>query len=338
MRRIAAATFLATLVASAAAFAQGKVTLRVADVYPAGHFVANYLTKPWMEDVTRRSGGTVEFQYFPAEQLGKGRDLLALTQQGVVDVGLIIPSFTSDKLPLSAVAELPGSFKSGCEGTRAFWSLAREGLLADKEFAPNGIKLLFATVLPPYQIFSRTRVEGVKGFEGLKLYSTGGAKDLTLRRLKAVPVRVSITELYESLSRGTVDGGVMSFATARAYNLPALVRSATLGENFGSGVITYAVSLERWRKLTPAQQGAFAEAGEAVVAAGCAAIDRDVAGDIEKLRAANVNLVQLSDADRREIAESVATVNREWAEDLDRRGKPGREVLDAFASALQRVR
>ena len=75
-------------------------------------------------------------------------------------------------------------------------------------------------------------------FEGQKLYSTGGAKDLTLRKLGAVPTRMTTAEVYQSMSRGTIDGGVMSYATALAYRLQGIVKSATTDENFGSGVIT----------------------------------------------------------------------------------------------------
>ena len=40
----------------------------------------------------------------------------------------------------------------------------------------------------------------------MKLRSTGGAQDLTLRAIGAVPVRMAAPDAYESLSRGTMDG------------------------------------------------------------------------------------------------------------------------------------
>jgi hypothetical protein len=39
--------------------------------------------------------------------LGKAKDLLALTQAGVIDIAYVAPGFVSDKMPLSVVAELP---------------------------------------------------------------------------------------------------------------------------------------------------------------------------------------------------------------------------------------
>jgi len=63
--------------------------------------------KPWMDEVTRRTNGAVVFQHYPNQQLGKAADLLRLTQTGVVDIGYIAPSYVSDKMPVSEVAQLP---------------------------------------------------------------------------------------------------------------------------------------------------------------------------------------------------------------------------------------
>jgi TRAP-type C4-dicarboxylate transport system substrate-binding protein len=330
-----ALSFAAAAMMLGATTAQGQSTpmsLRVADVYPAGHFVAESLTKPWMQAVTERTRGAVTFQYYPGEQLGKGKDLLQLTLSGVTDVGLVIPAFVSDKLPLSAVAELPGGFDSSCEGTLAYWSLARNGILHDAEFARNNVRILLAVVLPGYQIFARTPLSNLKSFEGLKIYSTGGAKDLTVRKIGAVPVRMSTTEVFESLSRGTIDGALMSYSTALAYKLPGLVKFGTTGENFGSGVITYVISEAKWKQLPATVQSAMSEAGDAATRAACARIDQGVATDVGKLEAAGVALARPSDS--KALRELTATVNRDWAAELDKRGRPGSQVLAAFNRAL----
>lgn len=39
--------------------------------------------------------------------MGKAKDLLSLTQSGVLDIGYVGPSYVSDKLPLFSVGELP---------------------------------------------------------------------------------------------------------------------------------------------------------------------------------------------------------------------------------------
>ena len=109
--------------------AQGKTVLRFGDSLPANHFFTETLAKPWMVEVTKTTNGQVEFQHYPAEQLGKAKDMLQLMQSGVVDVALIVPPYISDKLPLSGVAELPGGFATSCAGVRALWKNLNGGTL-----------------------------------------------------------------------------------------------------------------------------------------------------------------------------------------------------------------
>jgi TRAP-type C4-dicarboxylate transport system substrate-binding protein len=58
-----------TLLAQAA----DPVKLRVADSFPKGHFLVKLILKPWMEGVTKRAGGAVTFEHYPAQQLGSAR-------------------------------------------------------------------------------------------------------------------------------------------------------------------------------------------------------------------------------------------------------------------------
>ncbi|HMM70849.1 MAG TPA: TRAP transporter substrate-binding protein DctP, partial [Rhodocyclaceae bacterium] len=223
-----------------------KLTLRVADSFPQGHYLSRYATKPWMEQVTALTKGQVQFEHYPAEQLGKAKDLLSLTINGVTDIGYVGPSYVSDKMPLSAVAQLPGSFSTSCEGTLAYWKIARDGVLAQKEFAPNGVRLLFTVVLAPYQVgTTKQKIEGMKSIEGLKIRSTGGALDVVVRKMKAVPVNIPAPEVYEAMSRGTVDGGVLPFSSLFPYELHKLLKYSTVGENLGSFVANYVISESR---------------------------------------------------------------------------------------------
>ena len=103
-RTILASALLAAAAGPAAA--QEKITLRLAESLPAGHVIHELVAKPFMELVTKGTNGQVTFQEFPAEQLGKAKDMAQLPVAGVADVSYIVPSYSSDKYPLTAVAEL----------------------------------------------------------------------------------------------------------------------------------------------------------------------------------------------------------------------------------------
>lgn len=326
--------FLCALAGSALA-QDKKIVLRVADSFPANHYVVEYATKFWMDSVTKATGGAVTFEYYPSEQLGKAKDFLALTQSGVTDIAYVAPAFVSDKMPLSAVAELPGGFSGSCAGGLPYWKLVRDGILAQREFQPNGVRAIFAVVLPPYQIFTKGKLESIKNVEGMKLYTAGGAKELAVRKLKAVPIKMATPEVYESLSRGTIDGVLFPWASLFPYNVHTLVKYATVGENFGSFAATYSISEAKYKQLPASVQKAMAEASEATVTRTCALIDKDLERQIEKAKQSGVTLVQLPASDRKDIDAAMASIGKEWAESLDKRGKAGSEVLKAFQDALK---
>lgn len=310
------------------------VKFRVADVYPTTHPVSNTTVKVFMEDLKQRLGDKIEFEYYPAEQMGKGKDLLALTQQGVVDIGLVVPSYVSDKLPLSAVSELPGAYATSCEGTRAMMQLATEGVLAEQEFSPNGVRILIAHTFAPFQAFSAKPFDTLASLNGQKLRTLGAVTDMTIESLGAVPIRISAPEINEAMGRGTIDGGLMGVATVLSYDLIPYVKSAIYGTSFGGAFVSYAISEANWAKLSPEIQQAMTEAGVAASINGCEKADAAVNQQFDKLRAANVNIVELSGEDAAKFRESTTDIGRKWAEGLDGRGKPGTAVFDAFNAVL----
>lgn len=325
----------ALLLLTHAAGAQTK--LRVADSLPANHFFVEQATRYWMSEVTRLTKRAVEFEYYPAEQLGKAKDILALTQSGVIDVGYVVPSYVSEKMPLTSVAELPGTYPTSCAGTLAYWKLARgDGYLARREYEPNGVKILFAIAMPPYQVFSvRPKLDTLKVLEGQKLRTTGGALEATVQRLKGVSVRMTAPELHEALSRGTVDGMVFPTASVLAYDLAPLVKSATAGENFGSAVLTYMISSNRWNAMTPAVRQAMQDAGDAATRRVCAYADKEVENDTARIRQKGVAIAPLPASEQAALMPLTLVVRQEWAAQLDKRGRPGAETLSAFEAALK---
>jgi TRAP-type C4-dicarboxylate transport system substrate-binding protein len=336
-----AARIVAIAVAMAAGLCHAQEKLRVADALPVGHYISEYATKFWMQEVTRRTNGAVQFEYYPAEQLGKAKDMLSLAQGGVADAAYVATSYVSEKLPLSSVAELPGSFSTSCEGTLAYWKLsAGDGILAQREFAPNGVRVLFALSLPPYQLLtSKRKFDTVEAAKGLKIRIPGGAAlDAMVRGMGGVPVRIASPELHESLARGTIDGLLFPYGSTITYDLVRLLKHTTAGENFGSAVIVYVMSAARWAKLPAEARKAMEEAGDAATRRGCAMMDKDVESDAAKLKAGGVELVTLASAEKAKLAVLNAAVAREWAEALDKRGKPGAEVLGAYRAALSQPR
>ena len=335
-RQLAASMVVVFLVMSNSAIAEPTV-LRVADYLPSGHFISKFTANVWMDRVKKLTKGEVSFDYFPAEQLGKAKDLLSLTQSGVADIGSAVPSYITDKLPLSGVGELPESFSNSCEGTQAYWKLAKPGGIIDRyELAPLGVRALFAIVLAPYQLYlADTPINGVNAIQGLKMRAAGGPKVFMTRRLGGVPVQMGAPDIMESLSRGTIDGLFLSHSSIADYDLHHHLSYGTEGENFGSAVIMYVINIETWNELEPSIQSVFTKVGEEVVNSACVETDKDSVTSQQAIGESGVVFVQLLPEDRTAFQAVLGGVSQQWAQSLDKRGKPGSEVLNAFQKSLE---
>ena len=333
----AALAVAATVALGAGAQAQTTTKIKIADSFPVGHYLPRYITTPMMEKLKANPAAKgIEFEYYPAEQMGKAKDFLSLVQSGVIDIAYVAPGFVSDKMPLSVVSELPLEFSGSCQGTMAYWNLAKPGGLLDKkEFAPNGVRLLFTIVLPPYQIITRKPFSNLKEIEGMKIRASGSAKELVLKKLKAIPVLMPTPDVYESLSRGTIDGVLFPFNSLAPYEIHKLSKTGTIGENFGTFVANWVISEKRFQSLPPAVQQDLTAMGEQLTKAACTQVEKDEAGDIEKVKAAGVKLTPLSAADKATVATVMHDVAKDWADTLDKRGKSGTEVLNAFKAGLK---
>ncbi len=328
---------VAAVLSIAAAQAQTTTKIKIADSFPVGHYLPKYITTPMIERLKANPAAKgIEFEYYPAEQMGKAKDFLSLVQSGVIDIAYVAPGFVSDKMPLSVVSELPLDFSGSCQATMAYWNLAKPGGLLDKkEFAPNGVRLLFTIVLPPYQIITRKPFASLKDIEGMKIRASGSAKELVIKKLKATPVLMPTPDVYESLSRGTIDGVLFPFNSLAPYEIHKLSKTGTIGENFGTFVANWVISEKRFQSLPPAVQQDLTAMGEQLTKAACTQVEKDEAGDIEKVKAAGVKLTPLSAADHATVATVMQDVAKDWADTLDKRGKSGTEVLNAFKAGLK---
>jgi TRAP-type C4-dicarboxylate transport system substrate-binding protein len=328
---------LASLVvtAGAAATASAQIVIKIADSFPVGHYVVENMTRPWMEEVTKQTGGKVKFEYFPAEQLGKAKDLLSLTQSGVTDMAYVVPSFVPDKMPLSPVAELPLAEAVGCNGAMAYYQLVnQDSQLRKIDFDANRVKPLLVQNLPPYQVFTAKKISSLKELQGMKIRVTGSAKAAVIQRVGAVPVQIPTPEVREALSRGTVDGINFVYTSLFPYDLNPLVKTGTTDVNFGGWISSYIINDRKWKSLPADVQKVMTTLAEKYSRQNCEKVMADDVRDRDRLVQGGMSLLRLTDAEKAEFQEKTRDVAEQWAADLDKRGRPGSVVLKEYRDQL----
>ena len=223
----------------------------------------------------------------------------------------------------------------------AYYKISHNGgILETKEFLPNGLRPLVTIALPAYQIqLGNPRpINSAADLAGLKIRTAGGAMDLMMRAIKGVPVRMAAPEIYESITRNTIDGIVLSYQSSVSYDLGKLLKSGTVGMNFGTAVFIYGIGETKWKTLPENVRKALVEAGEQTTREGCKRFEDGEKAAAEKILSQGMKQIAFSDADRKFFTDAFAGVADEWAKETDRRGKPATETLKAFKAALQPMR
>jgi TRAP-type C4-dicarboxylate transport system substrate-binding protein len=330
-------SMLSALVAWSTGSTAQTVTLRIADSFPHGHVFHQVLTWPYIKEVEKVSAGKIKFQHFPSEQLGKAKDMLMLTQSGVVDIGSVMPDYASDKMPLGAAMELPGAFGDYCQGVRAFWSLSHnDGFLAKNEFGPNKVVPLITFMLPTYQIIisSSKTIESLNDMAGMKVRSAGGAMDFMLKNLNMVPVRMTPPDVYMGMSRGTIDAAVLPYNSAKSYSLIPLLKSGTVGENFGTVASAYSMSEDKWKQLPESVRSILMDVGHKISIEACTKFMAAEDEALTEAKTLGVKQIRFSAAENEKLKSLFSQAAQDWASSLDKRGSPGSGALSAVKKAV----
>lgn len=324
------------VMAHGAAQAQDKVTLKFADWMSLSHYTVTQAAIPFMDKVKELSGGSLEIQHFPAEQLGKAKDALSLVQSGVADIANVSPSYIPDKFALTNVAELPAMFDTACKGSEAIAKLAEgDGIIAQREFQPNKVHVLTSIAYAPYKVLTATHpVRTAADFQGLKLRTAGGAMDLTATALGAISVRIPGPDILPSLSRGTLDGAMAPLQSVKVFDLQTALKHQTTDVSLGSFVTTYVISDRAWQALSEEHRNVLSEAGHYAAQAHCAYVDAEEPRVIEELAAEGVAPNTMDEGQLAVVEQELAGVQQAWAKSLDDRGRPGSETLNAFIEAV----
>jgi len=334
---VALAVSLAVAALAVPAAAQDKkLTLRVADSLPATHEVVTNGTKYFLDTVAQRMNNEVVFEYFGAEQLAKARDLLAMTASGAIDIGYVAPSLVPEKMPLAEVAMLPGLYATSCEGSRAFWKLLKDGVLGQTELKQQGMHVLFAVVQPPNALMlASTDPRDMKALPGMKIRSSGGPQDLIIKSLGGVPIRMSGPEMYESLSRKTIEGMIVSYQSMFAYSWVDVTKYATQDLSYGGFSFTYMIRESRWKQLPEKLRQVMTEVGEETNQKLCKAMDSQIDTTVAELRKKGMTISPLTPAAKEATQSALTGVLTQWAAILDKQGKPATRTLNEFRAAVK---
>lgn len=317
-----------------------RTTFRVADSFAATHPIGRSGTADFMRILEDEGpAADMEIEYFASGQLGKQQDMPAVLRTGIAEIAAVSPAYVGTQLPLANVGDLPGFTQDACVGGDAVLEIMQPGsTLFEAELAPQDVRPLWVAYIPGYEAMSGAfAVNGIDDLNGKIMRSTGGAADRVVDEVGAAGVSMPLGDMYEAISRGTVEGTLASPLSITPYSLEEVIDYSTDGARLGSFTVTYSVSNSVWHEMTPAQRDVLTDASEAAQASVCREINRSMDESKQAMRDGGVQMHEVTDAETPEWEALYEPVRESWVEDLESIGLPARQVLDDFTSALARA-
>lgn len=308
-----------------------KITLKFAVSQPTTHTMNKVMYTPFMEEVTKRTDGQVEFEFYPSEQLGKIDDLLDLTGNGVVDIGIYIPNYYSSKMPItSSIMNMPGLFENSYEGSIVYHDLVKESeSLINTDYSNNGIVPLFNLASPLTEFWTNGKeIKVPSDAQGMKVRISSELTNKAMQDLKASPINITMAEMYEGMERGVFDAMLLNGASTKDYGMEDLIKYGTVGVGFGGGLLGVGINEKVFTGLPEHIQEVLIEVGDELTKSVAQHYDDYTTEVIGQFEDAGVEMHRLTDEEYAEWQKFYEDFEEEWTKTQDNADLA--DVLEAF--------
>jgi len=279
------------------------------------------------ELVEERSGGDFDVQIFPSSQMGPDREMIEGVQTGVLEMAVSPSSFFAGWDPSFAVIELPYMYPSkdvaldvlnGDTGDEMLARLENQGLVG-LGWLENGLRHVTNNVRP---------IEKPEDLAGIKLRTMKVPAHVdTFKALGANPTPMNFGEVYSALQQGVIDGQENPVALIDSQRFYEVQKHVSLTGHVFT-VYVPVVGQWFWSGLSEDQQTLLRDAMTDAAAYQQELVNAEEAGQLQKIRDAGVNVVDLSAEERQVFSDKTQEVRATYRDEV------GAEVFDGWTAAV----
>ncbi|CUJ98040.1 Extracytoplasmic solute receptor protein YiaO [Shimia thalassica] len=280
------------------------------------------------ELVEAGSNGEIDVQIFPSSQMGPDREMIEGVQTGVLEMAVPPSSFFAGWDPAFAVIELPYMYASKDIALDVFHSDTGSDMLSRLEnqglvglgWLENGLRHVTNNVRP---------IESPADLDGVKLRTMKvPAHVATFQALGANPTPMNFGEVYSALQQGVIDG---------QENPIALIDSQRFYEVQEHVSLTGHVFTVYIPVISQAFMNSLSDDHQALIRSAMAEseiyqqelVNGEEAGQLQKIRDAGVNVLELSAEQRQVFSDATMDVRAEYRDTV------GAEAFDAWVAAVK---
>jgi TRAP-type transport system periplasmic protein len=312
-------------------FGQAKpIELSYSHQFPAPH-KTSVLAAEWAKEIEKRTNGRVKITVYPGNTLTPADKNYQSVVNGVSAIGSSTLGYTRGRFPIMEVIDLPLGYASASAAT----TLANEVYNKYKPKELDDTKVMYFYAHGPGFFQTKKPINKLEDFKGMKLRCTGlSAKIVTA--LGGTPVAMPMSDTYDAISRGIVDGSVGPMEALYGWKLGEVIKFTD--QNYGSAfsaAFFVVMNKEKWNSLPPdVQKTIEAVNAEWIGKAGKVWDEIDKEGRDFTLKQGN-KIITYSPEETQRWAKAVTPLLDEYVQNAKGKGLPGDEILKF---ALDRVK
>lgn len=291
----------------------------------------------YAKQVAAKTNGQVKIELVYGEALSKATEMPDGLRSGAFEVAMLCASYYPGKLPLFTVLDLAMLTPDDILALAKLQLAVAEHPAVAQEFKRWNLRMLLPIPLPQYQIMSKQRITKVEDLKGVRI-RVSGEMARVLEDYGAVKSLVPAPEVYPALERGVVDAatfpGTYAFAS---YRLNEIAKYYIDRISLGSQPCFHAVSETAWSKLSPEQQKILTDLRLPAMEQAAQAYRAADEKNYPQWRATGVEIIEFPASERAKLQANAEKHWLEWAEDKEKRGLPGRELLQFVRTKMKEL-
>ena len=331
-RVVAALVFSSVLATGANA---DEFTLRIGAGHPASLtyvYTADTFFVPEVERrVKERTGHSVRFIKAWAGTIAKPDSIIEAVQKGSLDIGLNSVGFELARIRLLNFGfYFPFSPSDEVLSQQLSMRMLAEVPALQESVKPYNVRILYLAPSERYGMNTKFKIERLEDIAGKRI-ACAGTNAPWVQAVGGVPVQLPISENYQGLQTGMIDGNVYAANAMTTFHLVEVAKYFT-NTGFGSVVAGFGAYMNLdTRKRLPKEVVDIIDEVAVETSRKTAEISKLRSDEAETQAVAAGAIVSvLSEAERRRWTELLKDMPAKGAREADEQGLPGTQVYQAF--------
>jgi|GEM_PF-1154700 len=307
---LTSALAITTFVAGAAS---AQTVIQYGPWLPPSYVLNDAVFFPWAEQVEEVTEGRVTVEVLPSA-VGSAAAQVDVVHDGAADMVVFIAGYTPGRFDALQLGEMPLLSSDVAELSPAFYRTYEEHFADLDLFGGDQLITIFSTT--PTFIAADQPVETIDDLSGLKLRAPSALSISIIDALGGVPTQQPVSEMYELISSGIVDGTLFAYQPILGWNLQDLITNVTTTRGgMGQSVMGVLINAATWDSISAEDQEAImAISGEAMARAAGEAYAAAELESYQQLVDAGVTIIEASDELEAAIQERLRPIEEAWFE------------------------